>query len=142
MNYSRAIFLISEQVRCVLVTYEPDNLTGDKRAERVSYKTFDRTLKPGDYVVVPTNTRWGMTVCRIEAVDVEPDLETDKHMDWIIGKVNRADFEDITRQEDDAIAKIKSAEKRRKREELRKALLDDIGEREIQHLSITGSKAE
>lgn len=123
MNYSRAIFLISDDVRAVLVTYEKDD-----DAPRTMYKTFDHSIKVDDYVVVPTSTRHGMTVCKVVCVDIEPDLEEDKDVDWIIGTVDRANFEDITRQEDDAIRKIKSAEKRRKRAELRESLLADAEE--------------
>ncbi len=130
MNYSRAIFLISDDVRAVNVTYE----AGDD-APRTMFKTFDPDISPNDFVVVPTNTRHKMTVCKVVEVDVEPDLESGSHLDWIIGVVDRVNFEDITRQENEAIDKIKAAEKRRKREELRKALLADA-EDEIKALPI------
>ena len=120
MNYSRAIFLISDEVRAVNVTYEDD-----EDAPHTMFKTLDPNIAVDDYVVVPTNTRHRMTVCKVAETDVEPDLEASSDLQWIIGIVNRADFEDIKRQETEAITKIKSAEKRRKREELRKALLAD-----------------
>ncbi len=138
MNYSKAVFLISDDVRAVLVTYEKDE--PDRPAPRTMYKTFDTKIKVDDYVVVPTNTRHHMTVCKVVKVDVEVDLESSEDLDWIIGVVNRADFEKIKSQEGDAIARIKSAEKRKKREELRKALLDDVGEKEIMALPIYTSK--
>jgi len=135
MNYSKAVFLISDDVRAVMVTYEKDEQ--DRPAPRTMYKTFDTKIKVDDYVVVPTKTRHHMTVCKVMAVDAEVDLETSEELEWIIGVVNRADFEKIKSQEGDAIAKIKSAEKRRKREELRKALLDDVGEKEIKAITFT-----
>lgn len=134
MNYTRAIFLISDDVRAVDVTYEPDD-----NAPRTTYKTFDRNIRVDDYVVVPTNTRHKMTVCKVVAVDVDPDLESAAEMNWIIGVVDRADFEDITRQENEAVDKIKAAEKRRKREELRKSLLADMADDEIKALPIAQS---
>ena len=136
MNYSRAIFLISDEVRAVYVTYE-----ADEHASRSMFKTLDSSIKADDYVVVPTNTRHKMTVCRVAEVDVEPDLEGSDDLDWIIGVVNRADFEDIQRQENEAINKIKSAEKRRKRDELRKALLADA-EDELKALPICTQRGE
>ena len=130
MNYSRAIFLISDDVRAVNVTYEDED-----DAPRTMFKTLNQDIKVDDYVVVPTNTRHKMTVCKVVDVDVEPDLESSSELKWVVGVVDRANFEEITRQENDAIDKIKSAEKRRKREELRKALLADA-EDEIKALPI------
>ena len=60
MNYSTAIFLISDEVRAINVTYERD---GD--AKRTLFKTFSKTIKIDDYVVVETNTRHHMTVCKV-----------------------------------------------------------------------------
>lgn len=121
MNYTRAIFLISDDVRAVMVTYEDT-----ENAPRTMYKTFDQSIKVDDYVVVPTDTRHKMTVCKVVEVDVDPDIESGSKLEWLVGTVDRASFVDIKRQEDEAIDKIKSAEKRRKREELRKALLADV----------------
>lgn len=140
MNYSRAIFLISDDVRAVMVTYEKDE--NSTPAPRTMFKTLDPKIKVDDYVVVPTNTRHHMTVCKVAEVDAEPDLEDQKDLEWIVGIVNQVNFQKIKSQEGDAIAKIKSAEKRRKREELRKALLDDVGEEEIKALPIYTAKDE
>lgn len=125
MNYSTAIFLISDQARGVLVTYEKDE--NGKKSERTFFKTLNPKIKVDDYVVVPTNTRHHMTVCKVAEVDVEPDFSAPKDVEWIVGVVDPANFEDLKAQEADAIAKIKSAEKRRMREELREKLLADIG---------------
>lgn len=137
MNYSRAIFLISDEVRAVNVTYE-----SDENAPRTQFKTLDPNIKPDDYVVVPTDSRHHMTVCQVKECDVEPDLESSATMKWIIGIVNRADFEEIERQEGAAISKIKSAEKRKRRQELREALLADMEEDEVKALPVPGLKAK
>ena len=126
MNYSTAIFLISDHARAVMVTYECDE--NGSKAARTLFKTLNQTIKVDDYVVVPTNTRHHMTVCKVVEIDVEPDFETAKDVEWIIGVVDLADFEDIKRQETEAISRIKSAEKRRMRAELRDKLLDDAGD--------------
>ena len=122
MNYSTAIFLISDQARAVNVTYEKD-----EDAPKTMFKTLDPNIKVDDYVTVPTDTRHKMTVCKVVEVDVEPDLESSVEMKWIVGTVGTADFDQIKSQEGDAIARIKSAEKTRKRKELRDALLADVG---------------
>lgn len=133
MNYSTAIFLISDKARAVMCSYEP--VPEGQKPSTTLYKTFNADISVGDYVVVPTDSRHHMTVCRVEDVDVEPDFDTTKEVNWIIGVVNRADFDAIKSQEGDAIAKIKSAEKRRKREELRESLLADA-EDDIKKLPI------
>lgn len=136
MNYSRAIFLISDEVRAVNVTYEDH-----ENAERSMFKTLDPDIKTDDFVVVPTDTRHKMTVCKVTEIDVEPDLEAGSDLKWIIGVVNRADFEDISRQENEAITKIKAAERRRKRDELRTSLLADA-EDEVKALPIYSAKSD
>ena len=120
MNYSKAIFLLSDVVRAVAVTYEE----GDN-APRTLFKTLDPSISVGDYVVVQTGTRHHMTVCKVVETDIDLDLDSGEEIKWIIGTVHTADFDDLVRQEEEAIAKIKSAEKQKRRKELRKALLDD-----------------
>ena len=123
MNYSRAIFLISDDVRAVECTYEAED-----DAPRTMFKTLDQGISVDDFVVVPTGTRHKMTVCKVVAVDVEPDLESGSDIDWVVGVVNRADFESIKSQEGEAIARIKAAERRRKKKELRETMLADAEE--------------
>ena len=122
MNYSTTIFLISNQVRAVNVTYE-----AGENASKKMFKTLDQDIKVDDYVVTPTDTRHKMAVCKVVDVDVEPDLESSVRIEWILGVVNTVDSDQVAQQEDDAITRIKSAEKNRKRKELRDALLADVG---------------
>ncbi|MDJ0512780.1 MAG: hypothetical protein QNJ62_04985 [Methyloceanibacter sp.] len=143
MNYSRAIFLISDDVRVIECTYE-----AEENAPRTAFKSLDASIKEGDYVVVPTKSRHQMTVCKVAATDAEPDLESSKDIDWIVGVVSRANFEEITRQENEAIDRIRAAERRRKKKELRATMLADA-EEEIKALPIataqiaaTASEAE
>ena len=131
MNFSTAIFLISDEARAVVVTYE-----AHEGAERTLYKTLDPDIAVDDFVVVPTDTRHKMTVCKVVEVDVDVDFDSAAEIKWILGRVDTADIDEIRRQEEDAITKIKSAEKRSKREELRKKLLDDVGEESLKALPI------
>lgn len=127
MNYSTAIFLINKAVRAVRVSYDQDAKDGGgKPAGNLQiFKTFDPTITPGDFVIVPTDTRWNMTVCRVEEVDVEVDLEASARVGWLIGRVNRGDYDAVVAEEEAAISAIKSAEKRRKQEELIASLIAD-----------------
>ena len=120
MNHSLAVFLISASVRAVLATYE----AGDD-APRTMFKTFNDDIKVDDYVIVPTTTRHKMTVVKVVEVDVEPDFDSHHDFDWIVGVVDRASFEEIELQEAAAIEKVKSAERRKKRDELGAALATD-----------------
>jgi hypothetical protein len=120
-NPSIAVFLINKDVRGILCSYEQD-ASGKPTGTLYLFKTFDQTLKKGDYVVVPTATRHGMTVCRVEEVDVEPDFDSSIDYKWVVDKVDRALYEHTLQQEADAISQIKKAEKRAARDELRKKL--------------------
>jgi hypothetical protein len=120
MNYSTAIFLINKDVRAVVATYE-DTPT----APRTTFKTFDKTIKVNDFVIVPTDTRHKMTVVKIVDVDVDFDMDAPTPMAWVIGCIELADYQNLLGQEADAVKAIKSAELRQKRENLSKALFAD-----------------
>lgn len=120
MNYSTAIFLINANARALLCTYEAEDA-----AKRQMFKTFDASIKVGDFVIVPTDTRHKMTVCKVTDVDADIDFDSPAQIGWIIGKVDRSGYETTMSQEGDAIAAIKSAERTKKRNELRYAMLAD-----------------
>lgn len=126
MNYSTAIFLINKSVRAVKVSYDQDKAQpGSPTGNLQVFKTFDRSLMKGDFVIVPTDTRWSMTVCRVEEVDVEVDLESSAQVGWLISRADRGDYDTVVSEEETAISAIKSAEKRRKQEELIASLVAD-----------------
>ena len=134
MNYSTAIFLINKAVRAVKVSYDQDKANpGSPTGGLTVFKTFDTTLAKGDYVLVPTDTRWNMTVCRVEEINVEIDLETTAQIGWLIGRAERGAYDTVVSEEETAINAIKSAEKRRKQDELVKALIADNPD--LAHLS-------
>lgn len=118
MNYSTAIFLINNHARALKVTYEDG-------ANPEIVKTLDQTIKLDDYVVVETDTRHKMTVVKVVETDVDFDLESSTKMRWIIGKVDTESFQMTLEREQEAIAAIKKAELRKKREDLRDNLLKD-----------------
>lgn len=131
MNYSTAVFLINDKVRVVKVSYE---LKSDGTPNgHESFKTFDTSIASGDFVVVPTNTRHGMTVCRVEDVNVDTDdyLDFSGEMKWIVSKVDRTAYAHCLEMEQEAVRTIKSAEKRKKKDELRKSILADLEEKDL-----------
>lgn len=120
MNYSMAIFLINSHARAMACTYE-----ADEGAKRTLFKTLDPNIKEGDYVIVATGTRHGMTVVKVIEADVDVDFDAPDKVEWIVGSVDRAQHERLLEHEKEAIQAIKSAELRKKREELRAAMFAD-----------------
>jgi len=121
MNYTTAVMLINTNIRAIKCTYEPD--TDRITQSRTLFKTLDKSIAIGDYVVVPTDTRHKMTVVKVVEVDTDVDFEDPTQVGWIIGKVSIADYTQITTEEERAIKQIKDAEKLKKRNELRDSLL-------------------
>jgi hypothetical protein len=118
MNYSTAVFLINNNVRALKGTYEDNGTLG-------IFKTLDATIKKDDLVVVPTSTRHKMTVFKITEVDVDIDMDSGAQVEWVISKIDAEAYKKLLADEADAIAKIKSAELRKKRTDLAEALFKD-----------------
>ena len=122
MNYSTAVLLVNPNIRVVKVSYE-----GTEKDTLTAFKTMDSSIAKDDLVVVPTDTRCKMTVAKVAEPDVEVDFDADKPIGWVVAKVNRADYDRVLELEKEAIATIRQAEIRKRRETLAKALLDDTG---------------
>ncbi|MHB8283998.1 MAG: hypothetical protein ACYDD1_04910 [Caulobacteraceae bacterium] len=120
MNLSTAIFLVNKGVHSVRVSYDPD-IPKHNNIDKL-YKTLDETLKKGDYVVVPTSTRHGFTVCKIEEVDFVVNFDTTIQFEWIVGKVDKDAYDAIVAQEKIVLDRVAKAEENRKRKELAEAL--------------------
>jgi len=132
MNYSTAVFLINKHVRAVHVNYEPDR--DDKS---YSFKTLDETIIPGDFVIIPTDTRHKMTIGKVIAVDVDIDYDAPFQMKWIIGKVDQSQYKTTLDQEAVAITAIKAADVRKKRDDLRAAMLANDPDGNIKLLALS-----
>ena len=120
MNHSLTVFLINDHARAMLCTYhregDPELKGGD--APRTMFKTLDPSIKVGDYVVIPTESRHKMTVVQVAEVDVDPDFDSHAEVKWIIGRVDRADHEHLLALEAEAIKRVKHAEALAKRKKL------------------------
>lgn len=94
MNYSTAVMLINPNIRAIKAIYEPDSvdLAGKvvRAGQRYIFKTLDPSIIKGDLIVVPTTTRHGFTVVKVEEVDVEIDFEASIELKWIVDKVSVA----------------------------------------------------
>lgn len=120
MNYSTAVFLINDQVRAVYAIYEPDK--ADQKSRRYLFKTFNKSLKAGDMVVVPSTIRHQLDIAKVTDVDVSIDLDSATNIDWIVGVVDTEDFLHIISEEKAAIETIKQAQMAEKRDKLAASL--------------------
>lgn len=124
MNYSTALFLVRNDVRAVAISYEVDT-EGKGKRPFTTFKTMDPNIKVGDFVVIPTDTRHSMTVVRVEEADIEVDYDSPVQIGWVVGPVDVEPYKAILSAENEAVTAIKSAEKRRKQEELAAKLIAD-----------------
>lgn len=121
MHDSRKVFLLEGELRCITAAYE----AGDD-ARTTEFKTFDAAIAVDDYIIVPTDTRHEMTVCKVHKVDVEPDLDSGGEMLWVIGKISLAGHEATVASEERFIAAARSAERSRRMKQLKEDILADV----------------
>ena len=125
MNLSTAIMLVNKSVRACKVEYDPEIKYNNNPI--VTYKTLDPDLAKGDYVIVPTSTRHGMTVCKVTEIDVRVDFNSPVEYKWIIGKVDKKAYDDILAQEGIVLDRVAQAEENRIRKELAESMgLDQV----------------
>ncbi len=133
MDNSKIVFLINDQARAIMGTYE------DGQAPEM-FKTLDPSIAVNDLVVVQSGTRHKMTVVKVTAVDVDVNFDNPAALKWIVQRINAPAFADILAQEEQAISAVQQAELRRKKAELRKTMFADH-EESIARLALT-SRAE
>jgi aspartyl/asparaginyl-tRNA synthetase len=118
MQNSHIVFLINDEVRAIEGEYE-------EGGKRHIFKTFDPTIRKDDLVVVQSGTRHAMTVFKVTDVDVEINFDTHGEITWIVQRIDKDAFDHVLDQESEAISAVQSAERRRKKKELRDALFKD-----------------
>ncbi len=135
MNYSTAVMLINPAIRAIKTIYEPDPEMG-KKQQRYTFKTLDQSIKKGDFVVIPTDTRHSMTVVLVDEVDVEMDYESGIEIKWIIDRVDIEGSNYVLKEEKVWIDALKASEKRKKQAEIKKNLVDMYSDAGIDQLPI------
>jgi hypothetical protein len=123
MNYSSAVFLINKNVRAIKVTYDKQD-PGKAPASEYTFKTLDPAIAKDDFVVVPTDTRHGLTVVKVSQVDVDIDLDDAiTQYKWIVARVDRSAYDQTLLDEAQAVKVIRLAEFNKKRSDLREGML-------------------
>lgn len=129
MDNSKIVFLINDQARAVMGTYE------DTAAPEM-FKTLDQSVAVGDMVAVQSTTRHKITVVKVTAVDVDVNFDSATPLKWIVQRLDAPAFEAILASEAQAISAVQQAELRRKKQELRKTMFADH-EESIAALTLT-----
>jgi len=128
MHSSRKVFVLNEDIKCVKTVYE-----SHRGAEAVEFKTFE-TFEEGDLVVVPTQEahRHGFTIVKVSEVDVKPDWESDKSIEWIAGKFDPAHFAGVLAQETKILETVSEAERAQRAKEIKEAMFAHVDPKTLQ----------
>ena len=119
-NYSTLVFFVDTSVRAIKGIYEED--TSTKKQPRELFKTRDKSVKVGDYVIVPTDGRHNMALVQVTDVDVRLDLTSTEKARWIIDTVSTDKYEKIKSWEDKAIEAFQNNEAKKKCEQIREEM--------------------
>ena len=105
-------------MRYVRANYEP----GDGKKGTL-FKTFDPDVDIGDLIVVPTDTRVGLTVCVVSEVDVDVDFKHGSETaHWIVDVVDPSSYSDVVEKERQALRTMRQAELHQQREDMANAM--------------------
>jgi hypothetical protein len=118
MDNSNIVFLINDDIRAVKAIY-------DEGGSADTFKTMDPSVKVGDILVVESSTRHKVTTVKVVEVEVDINFDSNVAVKWVVAKVNMDAFADILVMENDAIAAVNSAERKRKKDALRASLFAD-----------------
>lgn len=127
MNLSTAVFLISDEVRAIGVTFDQGNHYRTEEKQYV-YKTCDQAICVGDYVIVPVGASDEYKVAIVRSVDADVNYKSDIQYKWVVSKLDLAEYISLKEREQLAIQEVKRIERRSKREQLRKDLVEFGGD--------------
>ena len=128
LNESTVLFLVNSSLKAVRVSYEDSG-----RNKETIKKTFMDDLKVGDYVLVETETRWNAAVCKVVAVNVEVDFDDEEtKVGWVFSKVDLTKLDSLREIEKGAVALIREARLREKKQTLLNTLQSHCGNELLQ----------
>lgn len=127
MNLSTAVFLISDEVRAIGVTFDQGNHYRTEEKQYV-YKTCDQSVCVGDYVIVPVGASDEYKVAIVRSVDADVNYKSDIQYKWVVSRLDLSEYISLKEREQLAIQEVKRIERRSKREQLRKDLVEFGGD--------------
>lgn len=127
MNLSTAVFLISDDVRAIGVTFDQGNHDRIEEKQYV-YKTCNQEICVGDHVIVPVGAFDEYKVAIVRSVDADVNYKSDIQYKWIVSKLDLTEYFSLKESEQRAIQEVKRIERRSKREQLRKDLMEFGGD--------------
>lgn len=144
MNKSTAIFLVRKDVRCISVAYDKanDRVTGKTVGTDIkSFKTVDPDIKAKDLVLIPTDSRWGFTVGRVEEIDLHVDFDSSEQMRWIVAKVDLDQYNAIVTAEAGMMDTVAEADRAHREAELAAKLFSNVDPAALAAFHIAGPAA-
>lgn len=114
MDQSKIIFLANDDVRAVTACYEPDGNVG-------VFKTFDKSIKPGDLVAVESTTRHNVTTAKIVDVDTDIDFDAAGVYKWVVQRIDTELHSRVLEAEKEVISAARKAQLAKQRRELAEA---------------------
>lgn len=119
MHPSKIVFVINDDVKAIRAVYDP----GAPNSSCTVFKTLAEDVKVGDIMVVESGAKHGLSICKVEEIDVEPDLESGEAILWAYSVVDTNRIKHMKDAEADAIKTVSAAERARKKAELRATML-------------------
>lgn len=143
MNKTTAIFLVRPDVRCVSVSYDKRVGAGNKieGTDIKSFKTTDPTIAEKDLVLIPTDTRWGFTVGRVEKTDLHVDFDSPEIMRWIVNKIDVAGHEAMLAIEAKMMDTVADADREHRKRELATKLFANVDPEALKALNFEAPSA-
>lgn len=126
MNYSTALFALNKDLRAVLAVY--DTPANQPNGKKQMFKTLNQDIQVGDIIVVPTETRHGMTCVKVTDVDVEVDLDDPTPVAWVIDRVNVTDWQVLVKQENEALKIVRDAAFAERKKKIRDSIVANASE--------------
>lgn len=125
MNPTTAILLVRDDVRGIAVDF------GDGKS--YTYKSFDKDIKEGDFVILPAKEYHGaevalFSVAKVSAVDMEIPVESSTKYKWIIARFDMVNYVHTIDMENKLVSTIGEIRKQKKRRELQEDLKGMLGD--------------
>lgn len=119
MEASRLVFVLNERAMMIKGRYDVEG------AAEENFKTLDRNIKIGDFVVVESKARHGLSVVMVTDVNCIIDLKGSTPIKWVVQRLDMAAHKLVLDAERSAMEGVQAAELRAEMDELRAKMFKD-----------------